>query len=554
MPLPKRSSTVQSSDKAKWIVAASALILILLTTFALLRGSAGPISTAKLSTLMESGKLQEVVEKKHVYLLRTQDGMFSIAKSQVPDGTFSAVAVETEEGGTVVLYVLSFVLLAGVLSLLIRYWMKHRPDEARTAKVRTAPDDATYSVQPVVSDVTFDDIGGISDVKEELEEIIDFLKNPQRYRHFGARLPKGVLLVGPPGVGKTMIAKAVAAEANVPFYYQSASSFVHIYVGMGAKRVSELFKAAGANAPAIIFIDEIDAVGKAREGGSNEEREATLNQLLTEMDGFADSSGIIVIAATNKIEVLDSALLRAGRFDRRIFVDLPTPSEREAIVSKYLEKIPHHVSAAEIARITVGFNGAALAALINEAALHSLRHKQMDVRMSDILAVKDKVAYGKKRLPMLNEEQKQCRATYLAAKAVTAAWYDLPFEKVMLGSESIRPALSEPLMRHEIEAHVRMLLAGKIMCELRYGEHASSAKEDLQAAIKLAKAMLYEYGMGDALLPSNDALALLIDRLETETRGLLEGKVQAVGAIAKILLEQEHVSKDEITAKIDALL
>ncbi|MEJ2469416.1 MAG: AAA family ATPase, partial [Campylobacterales bacterium] len=351
---------------------------------------------------------------------------------------------------------------------------------ARTAEaVASKKEEHAYSVQPAVSDVTFEDIGGISDVKEELEEIIDFLKNPQRYRHFGARLPKGVLLVGPPGVGKTMIAKAVAAEANAPFYYQSASSFVHIYVGMGAKRVSELFRAASANAPAIIFIDEIDAVGKVREGGSNEEREATLNQLLTEMDGFTDSSGIIVIAATNKIDVLDPALLRAGRFDRRIFVDLPTPQEREAIIAKYLEKIPHSVIASEIAQITVGFNGAALAALVNEAALHSLRHRQIHVRMEDVLAVKDKVAYGKKRLPILNEEQKECRATYLAGKAVAAAWYDLPFEKVMLGSESIRPALSEPLMRHEIESHIRLLLAGKIMCEIRYHEHASSAKEDL---------------------------------------------------------------------------
>lgn len=546
---------MRSSDKAKWIVAASAVILILLTTFALVRGNAKPISAQGLETIMSGGQVKEVVEKRGVYLLRTDDAYYSIAKSQVPEGVFAHMAVETEEGAGVVLTVLLFVLMIGVLSMLARYWMKHRPAQSGAKSGISAPsEEESYSVQPVVSDVTFDDIGGISDVKEELEEIIDFLKNPQRYRHFGARLPKGVLLVGPPGVGKTMIAKAVAAEANAPFYYQSASSFVHIYVGMGAKRVSELFRAAAANAPAIIFIDEIDAVGKAREGSSNEEREATLNQLLTEMDGFTDSSGIIVIAATNKIEVLDSALLRAGRFDRRIFVDLPTPSEREAIVAKYLHKIPHNVSPAEIAKITVGFNGAALAALINEAALHSLRHKQMDVRMTDIMAVKDKVAFGKKRLPILNDEQKKCRATYLAAKAVTAAWYDLPFEKVMLGSESIRPTLTEPLMRHEIESHIRMLLAGKIMCELHYDEHASSAKEDLSAAVKLAKAMLFEYGMGESLLPSSDALALLVERLEAETKTLLEGKLEIVGSIADVLLERESISKEEIRAKIDALL
>lgn len=547
---------MRSSDKAKWIVAASAAVLVLLMTFALVRDTTHPISRAQLDTLVKAGALKQVVEKEQVYLLRTDEGRYSIAKSQVPDGTFDKMAVKTEEGSTIILSLLSFILLIGAASLLLRYWMKHRrhPEHAVTQGAAASKEETTYRVQPVVSDMTFEDIGGISDVKEELEEIIDFLKRPQRYRHFGARLPKGVLLVGPPGVGKTMIAKAVAAEANAPFYYQSASSFVHIYVGMGAKRVSELFRAAAANAPAIIFIDEIDAVGKVRDGGSNEEREATLNQLLTEMDGFTDSSGIIVIAATNKIEVLDPALLRAGRFDRRIFVNLPTPHEREAIIAKYLEKIPHSVSAAEIAQITVGFNGAALAALVNEAALHSLRHKQIHVRMEDVLAVKDKVAYGKKRLPILNEEQKQCRATYLAGKAVAATWYDLPFEKVMLGSESIRPALSEPLMRHEIESHIRLLLAGKIMCDIRYGEHTSSAKEDLQSALKLAKAMLFEYGMGETLLPPENALAHLIERLEAETREMLESKSSVIDAIVDVLLERESVTKEEIKSRIDAFL
>ena len=547
---------MRSLDKTKLIIALSAVILIVLTVFAIVRDSTQEISRAQLKAFLSNGSVKQVVEKERVYLLRTQEGRFSIAKSQVPAGAFDKIAVRTEEGSTILLSMIAFLFLIGIVSILLRYWIKHRAAH-RFATVQAAAaskDETSYRVQPVVSDVTFDDIGGISDVKEELEEIIDFLKNPQRYRHFGARLPKGVLLVGPPGVGKTMIAKAVAAEAHVPFYYQSASSFVHIYVGMGAKRVSELFRAAASNAPAIIFIDEIDAVGKKRNGGSNEEREATLNQLLTEMDGFTDSSGIIVIAATNKIEVLDPALLRAGRFDRRIFVDLPTPSEREAIIAKYLEKIPHSVSAADIAQITVGFNGAALAALVNEAALHSLRHRQIHVRMEDILAVKDKVAYGKKRLPILNEEQKQCRAAYLAGKAVTAAWFDLPFEKVVLGSESIRPALSEPMMRHEIEAHIRMLLAGKTVCELLYREHASSAKEDLQSAINLAKAMLFEYGMGDSLLPPQSALPQLIERLETETRTLLEGKTAVIDAIVAVLLERESISKDEIKAKIDAFL
>ncbi len=545
---------MRSSDKAKWIVTASAAVLIVLIGFAALRDSARAVSASKLESIMRQANVREVVQKGAAYYIVTDTGRYKIARSQTPPHLFDHVAVEMNDGGRVVEALLFALVLIGGASLLLRYWMKHR-DEGGPVVAGSAKDtEETSAVAAVRSDVTFDDIGGISDVKEELEEIIDFLKHPQRYRDFGARLPKGVLLVGPPGVGKTMIAKAVAAEADVPFYYQSASSFVHIYVGMGAKRVSQLFRAAGANAPAIIFIDEIDAVGKVRDGGSNDEREATLNQLLTEMDGFADSSGVIVIAATNKIEVLDPALLRAGRFDRRIFVDLPTPSEREAIIGKYLQHIPHRVEAKAIARITVGFNGAALAALVNEAALHSLRRKQPYVRMEDVLAVKEKVAFGKRRLPILNEEQKRCRAVYLAGKAVAAAWYDLPFEKVMLGSESIRPALSEPLMRHEIEAHVRLLLAGKIMCDIRFDEHASSAREDLKEAVRLCESMLFDYGMGETLLPPREAVRSLLVRLEEETRTLLASKSAAAEAIEKVLMERESVTKDEIKERLHALL
>ena len=546
---------MRSSDKAKWIVTVSAVILIVLIGFAALRDSAKPVSAARLKSLAEKGALRTVVEKGNTFYITTDSGRYKIAKTQIPLHIFDQVPVETDDGGLFIELLLMIVLVIGGASLLLRYWMKHRTDHGSAAVAgssREKEDDA--HVQPVHSDVTFDDIGGISDVKEELEEIIDFLKNPQRYRNFGARLPKGVLLVGPPGVGKTMIAKAVAAEADVPFFYQSGSSFVHIYVGMGAKRVGELFRAAASNAPAIIFIDEIDAVGKVRDGGSNDEREATLNQLLTEMDGFADSSGIIVIAATNKIDVLDPALLRAGRFDRRIFVDLPTPHEREAIIEKYLQHIPHAVKADAIARVTVGFNGAALAALINEAALHSLRRQHDRLTMEDILMVKDKVAFGKRRLPILNEEQKHCRAVYLAGKAVVATWYDLSFEKVMLGSESIRPALSEPLMRHEIESHVRLLLAGKIICDIRFDEHASSAKEDLKEAVRLCESMLFEYGMGETLLPPRDAVAGLLVRLEEETRTLLASKAAAVEAIETVLMDRESITKDEIKERLNALL
>ena len=547
---------MHSSDKAKLIVTVSAAILTALIVFAFWRDTTKPISSREFTHLLHEKKIAKIVARGSAYYLADDTGdRYKIVRSQVDPRLLADYAIATDEGSPYLWMLLLTLVGIGGASLLLRYWMKHRNTAAeRSAAVEANVQGEDEVVRPVVSNVTFDDIGGIGDVKEELEEIIDFLKNPARYRNFGARLPKGVLLVGPPGVGKTMIAKAVAAEADVPFYYQSASSFVHIYVGMGAKRVSRLFRAAAANAPAIVFIDEIDAVGKQREGSGNDEREATLNQLLTEMDGFADSSGVIVIAATNKIEVLDPALLRAGRFDRRVFVDLPTPGEREAIVEKYLRHIPNDVEPEAVAQMTVGFSGAALAALINEGALHALRRGKRMMQLDDIAAVKDKVAFGKRRMPVLDEEQKRCRAVYLSGKAVTAAWYDLPFEKVMLGSDSIRPAISEPLLRHEIEAHVRMLLAGRIVCELHFGEHASSAKNDLAAAVRLVEAMLFEYGMGETLLPPREATSQTLIRLEEETQALLASKVKIVEAVTAVLLERESVSKDEIKAKIDAFL
>jgi ATP-dependent metalloprotease FtsH len=409
-------------------------------------------------------------------------------------------------------------------------------------------------IEAIKSDVTFSDIGGIADVKMELEEIIDFMRNPKRYKSFGARLPRGVLLVGPPGVGKTMIAKAVAYECGVPFYYQSGASFVQIYVGMGAKRVHELFAAAKKNAPAIIFIDEIDAVGKKRDGQRNDEREATLNQLLTEMDGFEGSSGVIVLAATNKIEVLDSALLRAGRFDRRIFVELPTKSEREAILSKYLEQVPHELNVKTLANMTVGFNGAALAALVNEAALLSLRQKDFKVTIEHFHQVKDKVMFGKKKLSILSDEQKKYRITYQAAKAVCATYFDLAFEKLMLSNEKLTPTTNEPLIKHELESRIKMLLAGVAACAIKYDEHGSSAKDDLDEAKELTIKMLEEYGMGISLIAHQKEEEVYLQRLYMETKDLLESMIVVVNLVEKVLYERESITKDEVRKLLDEVL
>ena len=396
----------------------SAFIIISLVIFAVVRDNSKPVTLNEATVMLENHSVKKVVVTKEYIYLKTKGDLFKIASSQVTPKMFVDYKVEVGNESNIVLYILYLVLFLGLGSLLFREWQKRSGftiDSRGVTKSNSASPslDSATPIASIKSDVSFSDIGGISDVKIELEEIIDFMKNPKRYKNFGARMPRGVLLVGPPGVGKTMIAKAVAHEAEVPFYYQSGASFVQIYVGMGAKRVHELFNAAKKNAPSIIFIDEIDAVGKKRGGERNDEREATLNQLLTEMDGFEGSSGVIVVAATNKIEVLDSALLRAGRFDRRVFVELPTKREREAILLKYLDKVPHDLNVKTVANMTVGFNGASLAALVNEAALLSLRQNDFQVTIEHFHQVKDKVMFGKKKLQMLNDKQKEFRISCL---------------------------------------------------------------------------------------------------------------------------------------------
>ncbi len=312
----------------------------------------------------------------------------------------------------------------------------------------------TPTFTPITSSVRLKDVAGLDEAKEELFEIRDFFLSPAKYHRFGARIPKGILLVGPPGVGKTLIAKALAGEAGVPFYYQSGSSFVEIYVGMGAKKVHELFATAKKNAPALIFIDEIDSVGKKRGGNRNDEREATLNQLLTEMDGFDSDSGVIVVAATNRVEMLDDALLRAGRFDRHVHLSLPSLKDRQAILGVYLGKRPHQVEIDKIAALTPGFSGAALENLVNEASLHAIKKQKEQVETEDFLAVKDKVQFGKKQQAMLSERDRQNLALYQSAKALTAKALELEFEKITLVEHAFLP--EHALERSEVHSKNRI--------------------------------------------------------------------------------------------------
>ncbi len=535
----------------------SAFLVVVLVLFAALRDNADPITLKEATKLLNEHKVKGVIATKEYVYLKTPNNFYKIASSQVNPKMFIDYKVEIKTGTSIIVYILFLILFLGLGTLLYRWWQKREvypSTHNHLSQSSSLLSQSSSTIEPIKSDVTFDDIGGISDVKIELEEIIDFMKNPTRYKNFGARMPRGVLLVGPPGVGKTMIAKAVAHEAAVPFYYQSGASFVQIYVGMGAKRVHELFSAAKKNSPSIIFIDEIDAVGKKRDGQRNDEREATLNQLLTEMDGFEGSSGVIVVAATNKIDVLDSALLRAGRFDRRIFVELPTKKERESILLKYLEKVPHDLDVKAVANMTVGFNGAALAALVNEAALLSLRQNDFQVTIEHFHHVKDKVMFGKKKLQMLSDEQKKYRITYQAGKVLSATYFDLPFEKLMLSNEKLTPNVDEPLIKHELEARIKMHLAGLVACGIKYNEHSSSAKGDLDEAKELIEKMIKKYGMGSSLIPSEAEEEVIMNRLYGECTMLLEKMSDVMQAIEKILYERESITKEEVKKLINEVL
>ena len=535
-------------NRNQLILLVSGGIIVLLLVYALLRDSTDTVSLAEAAHLIGAGTVDSaVMDGEYTYLTTRDYGVVKIQSAQLSQELVAQLRLEEKSSYGWVIFIL---MVGGVLGTLGwvykgRFGLESikRTEEPVAVKSNEPESVSNTSVVPVKSNVRFSDIGGISDVKEELEEIIDFLRNPKRYYNFGARMPRGVLLVGPPGVGKTMIAKAVAAEADVPFFYQSGASFVQIYVGMGAKRVHELFAAAKKNAPSIIFIDEIDAVGKKRDGGRNDEREGTLNQLLTEMDGFEDTAGIIVIAATNNIEVMDNALLRAGRFDRRIFVELPTASERASILEKYLHNIPNELSVDEIAKMTVGFNGASLAALANEAALLCLRKNEFQVKMEHFLAVKDKVMFGKKKIAMLSQQQRHYQARYQAGKVFAATWTDLPYEKITLSNDSITPPSAEPLLKHEIESQIRIHLAGIAACDVQFGEHASNASHDITSARELVYAMIYDYGMGGSLLPSDSECSVLLERLYAEIKMILERHGSQVDKLESILSEYEQISK-----------
>jgi len=434
--------------------------------------------------------------------------------------------------------------------------------------------------------VTFKDVAGLAGAKQEVEEIVSFLKNPAKYTELGGKIPKGALLVGPPGTGKTLLAKAVAGEANVPFFSLSGSDFVEMFVGVGASRVRDLFRQAKEKAPCIVFIDEIDAVGRARgrnaNMNSNDERENTLNQLLTEMDGFASNSGVIILAATNRADILDKALLRAGRFDRQIHVDLPDLNERKQIFGVHLRpiKIDESVDPELLARQTPGFSGADIANVCNEAALIAARNGKKFVQKEDFMNAVDRIVGGlENRSKVMTENERRNIAIHEAGHA-TISWkleYANPLVKVTivprgkaLGAAWYLPEERQITTREQLQDEMCALLGGRAAEELFLGHISTGASNDLERVTKQAYAMVVYFGMSDQMpnlnyydstgqewgftKPYSEETARLIDQevqhLINEqyerAKKILSENAQGHNQLANVLLEREVIYSEDV--------
>lgn len=548
----------QSTSKNVKIIIITLFILVGILIFSSWDKSAKLIGKQEAMKLIDSGQLERVlIQEPYVYLY-VEDEVYKVVEDALDkEKLFDKAVVAYKEEATETMDMILFVVLLATMFYILYMMRSSRKaqEEFINNKQLESQDEAAKRqvIHAQHATVNFSDVAGVEGVKEELEEIIDFLRYPAKYREFDIRLPKGVLLVGPPGVGKTLIAKAVAGEADVPFFYQSAASFVQIYVGMGAKRVSELFIKAKEMAPSIIFIDEIDAVGKSRGGHNNEEREATLNQLLTEMDGFEESSGVMVLAATNKIEVLDEALLRSGRFDRRVYIGLPNFEERASTLRLYLKEKKHHVNVKAVAKMTIGFNSAALATLVNEAALYALRMGKKCIENSDIEAVKDKVLLGKHKMQILNPQERKIQALYQAAKAVTALWLEVEYEKIGIIASSFIPHHNEILSRTILENELKVLLSGRIATQKGYNELFTNAKEDIKEAKALAHKIIEEFAMTNEYFGSSQQVHTLLAEATEEVKSLLSKLEVLVDRVTVYLLENESITAEQTKKIMDEL-
>lgn len=427
--------------------------------------------------------------------------------------------------------------------------------------------------------ITFDDVAGVEEAKEEVEEVVQFLKEPERFIQVGARIPKGVLMIGPPGTGKTLLARAIAGEAGVPFYHISGSEFVEMFVGVGASRVRDLFKKAKENAPSIIFVDEIDAVGRQRGsglGGGHDEREQTLNQILVEMDGFDNETNVIIIAATNRPDVLDPALLRPGRFDRKVQVDLPNVRGREAIMKVHArgKPIAKDVEFGEMARITAGFSGADIENLVNEAAIFAARRSSLSITAEDFQESFDRVAIGPKRKSVvMKDEEREVLAYHEAGHAVTS--FHLPnadpVHKITIVPRGraggyVLPLPEETMLKSKewFEDKIVMTLGGRASEEVFFGRITTGAANDLQQATGLARNMIMQFGMSEALglrTFGEQSGNIFLGR-DFNSRDYSEQTASLIDSEVKSILDENYIraktllreNKDRVVALVQSLL
>jgi len=442
--------------------------------------------------------------------------------------------------------------------------------------------------------ISFDDVAGVDNAKRDLQEIVEFLRDPQRFRKLGAKIPRGVLLMGPPGTGKTMLAKALAGEAGVPFYSISGSEFVEMFVGVGAARVRDMFDSARKDAPSVIFIDEIDSVGRIRGsglGGSHDEREQTLNQILGEMDGFEAHEAVVVLAATNRPDVLDPALLRPGRFDRKVVLDLPGKEARRKILQVHVREVPlaDDVDLERVAARTVGFSGADLENLVNEAALQAARGSKERVDMDDFSHARDKIVLGAEREALASEDEKQLVATHESGHALAASLlpHADPLDKVTIIPHGLALGATEQMPEEDLHNlrqsylvdRIGVLLAGRVAERLVFGEVSSGAESDLKQATRLARRMVSQWGMSETLGPAafprgeehiflgremaqqrdfsertaqliDDEVRALVRDCEQRVMQLIERHRPQLDALTRALLEHETLGADEVAALV----
>jgi len=489
-----------------------------------------------------------------------------IAKGQITEPSLEALqqsGLFDEQPSSTLLTDLLLTLMPIVLIVMILYFLFVRQLRSAGKGAMSFGKSKARMLTRDRDKVTFKDVAGCDEAKEEVAEIVEFLRDPKKFQRIGGRIPKGCLLVGSPGTGKTLIARAVAGEADVPFFSISGSDFVEMFVGVGAARVRDMFEQGRKNAPCIIFIDEIDAVGRQRGaglGGGNDEREQTLNSLLVEMDGFDGHEGVIIMAATNRPDVLDSALMRPGRFDRQIVIDLPDLNGREEILAVHAKKIKlsANVDLKAVARNTPGFSGADLANLLNESALLAARYGKKEVERQDIEEARDKIAYGRERRKLMDDEDKRMTAFHEAGHALIQAV--LKDKKLKLHKVTIIPrgrALGMTMYtptkdilgetRGELLNRICMMMGGRIGEEIETGELSNGASSDIKQATKLARHMVCDWGMSDLgpVAYGENQEQLFLAKEITRTQNYSESTACRIDeAIAKIITEQyERASK-----------